>query len=260
MDKIALVYGKGKLKTNSIKMTCQACLTKTMVPSVCKIVNELTMSGVDQRSSKWMEMRNSGSIITASRVPSLLHESFFQSRSDLLSEMTYPTKSQPPTAAMTHGVVNEPKGLELYCKFTGHRLIEPNPGIALNPNILNGKLGGSPDGITYCGILVEVKCPLTRKIGWVVPKCYKSQIQCMLHVMELDMAHFFQYDATNAKCTLTNVKIDEKWLITNEKSILQFLDELDTCKRISKLQILCGDIVISNVNVDTATEKMEKDE
>jgi hypothetical protein len=38
-------------------------------------------------------------------------------------------------------------------------------------------LGASPDGITEDGLLVEIKCPLTRKIEAKVPKHYLPQVQ-----------------------------------------------------------------------------------
>ena len=55
-------------------------------------------------------------------------------------------------------------------------------------------LGGSPDGITEDGILLEVKCPLRRQIKMgEIPQHYVGQVLMNLEVCELETAHFIEY-------------------------------------------------------------------
>jgi hypothetical protein len=54
-------------------------------------------------------------------------------------------------------------------------------------------LGGSADGVTEDGILLEIKCPLTRKIEDKVPKHYLPQIQLLLEILDFENCDFVQY-------------------------------------------------------------------
>lgn len=53
-------------------------------------------------------------------------------------------------------------------------------------------IGASPDGITKDGIMVEIKCPTSRKITGDVPKYYWTQIQTQLECCDLDECHFVE--------------------------------------------------------------------
>lgn len=51
-------------------------------------------------------------------------------------------------------------------------------------------LGASPDGITPYGIMLEIKCPTSRKITGIPPRYYWCQVQGQLEVCELDRCDF----------------------------------------------------------------------
>ncbi len=53
-------------------------------------------------------------------------------------------------------------------------------------------VGASPDGITTDGIMLEIKCPSTRKITGKVPRYYWVQIQTQLQVCNLDLCDFME--------------------------------------------------------------------
>lgn len=63
-------------------------------------------------------------------------------------------------------------------------------------------LAASPDGITPNGIMLEIKCPYSRKIGSVVPHHYYQQIQLQLEVCNLDLCHYLE-------CEIEEVEKDE---------------------------------------------------
>jgi len=76
-------------------------------------------------------------------------------------------------------------------------------------------LGGSPDGITECGRLIEIKCPLTRKIEDKIPKHYIAQVQLNMEILNLDECDFIQYrpeeNGKPEEFLVTNVKRDREW-------------------------------------------------
>lgn len=53
-------------------------------------------------------------------------------------------------------------------------------------------LGASPDGITHDGVMVEIKCPYTRKITGIPKPEYWSQVQGQLEVCDLDRCDFIE--------------------------------------------------------------------
>jgi putative phage-type endonuclease len=57
----------------------------------------------------------------------------------------------------------------------------------------NEHLGASPDGISDIGIMIEIKCPYSRKIvdGFIPPK-YKMQIQGQLAVCKLEECDYIE--------------------------------------------------------------------
>ena len=72
-------------------------------------------------------------------------------------------------------------------------------------------LGGSPDGITEDGLLIEIKCPLTRKIEPKVPKHYLPQIQLLLEIMDLEECDFIQFKPEPREFVVVRVKRDREW-------------------------------------------------
>jgi putative phage-type endonuclease len=63
-------------------------------------------------------------------------------------------------------------------------------GLIRHPKIT--VLGASPDGITTCGRMVEIKCPSGRKINGHIKPVYFCQMQTQLEVCDLDVCDFFE--------------------------------------------------------------------
>jgi putative phage-type endonuclease len=53
-------------------------------------------------------------------------------------------------------------------------------------------LGASPDGITTCGRMVEIKCPSGRKINGKIKPVYFTQMQTQMEVCDLEVCDFFE--------------------------------------------------------------------
>jgi hypothetical protein len=90
---------------------------------------------------------------------------------------------------------------------------------------MNGFLGCSPDGITYCEKMVEFKCPLTRIINpkTAIPNYYLPQIQSSLHILELNECDYMEYSTKQNQIILRNVKIDPDWVSNRIEKIDNWL-------------------------------------
>jgi putative phage-type endonuclease len=114
-------------------------------------------------------------------------------------------------AATERGTLLEPIARDMYdAKYNTKR---HEIGLVQHPE--HKWLGGSPDGVTECGKLIEIKCPLTRKIEDKVPKHYVAQIQLLMEILDLPECDFIQYrpvtDTTPEEFVVTNVKRDREW-------------------------------------------------
>jgi hypothetical protein len=72
-------------------------------------------------------------------------------------------------------------------------------------------LGASPDGITPYGIMLEIKCPTSRKITGIPPRYYWCQVQGQLEVCELDRCDFLE-------CALKEYESETEYLNDNFES------------------------------------------
>ena len=114
-------------------------------------------------------------------------------------------------AATERGTLLEPIARDMYDAKYNRKSHE----IGLVQHHTHKWLGGSPDGVTECGRLIEIKCPLTRKIEDKVPKHYIAQIQLLMEILDLPECDFIQYrpvtDTTPEEFVVTNVKRDYEW-------------------------------------------------
>ena len=114
-------------------------------------------------------------------------------------------------AATERGTVLEPIARDIY----DERYNKKSHEIGLVQHPEHPWLGGSADGITECGRLIEIKCPLTRKIEDKVPKHYIAQLQLNMEILNLDECDFIQYrpaeENTPEEFVVTNVKRDREW-------------------------------------------------
>jgi putative phage-type endonuclease len=70
----------------------------------------------------------------------------------------------------------------------------------------NEHFGASPDGINELGIMIEIKCPYSRKIlDGVIPDKYKMQIQGQLAVCKLNECDYIE-------CVFKSIEAEEEYL------------------------------------------------
>ena len=101
----------------------------------------------------------------------------YSTRADLIYKKCGGKDVFKGNAATAHGQKWEDTAIRIYCEKYNDKSFEfgllPHPTIPF--------LGGSPDGITAKGIVLEVKCPLGRQIiPGLVPSYYLPQVQIVM--------------------------------------------------------------------------------
>lgn len=205
----------------------------------------------EQRSQEWLELREN--MITASDVASALGENRYESIDSFVKKKVLKTK-WAGNAATAHGTLLEPLVRELYDKRYNRKSHEI--GLVQHPKY--PWLGASPDGVTEDGLLIEIKCPLTRKIEPKVPHHYWPQVQLQLEITDLEECDFIQYrpasEQKDEEFVVVRVQRDRTWfeknlptmeavwkriLIGRENGLCEILDDPVAWNPDFKNQIVC---------------------
>jgi putative phage-type endonuclease len=141
----------------------------------------------EQRTEEWYNYRNT--MITASDWATVLGKNSYSSsnRDLLLQKVTGITKNFS-APAVEWGKKYEPVANKIYEKRNNVEVIEF--GCLRHP--IYEFLGASPDGITEDGIMLEIKCPISRVITGIPPDNYWIQVQGQLEVCDLDQCDFLE--------------------------------------------------------------------
>lgn len=164
--------------------------------------------------------------MTASDVASAIGENVYEPPDALLKKKVLKT-AWAGNAATNHGTLLEPVARDLYDAKFGRKTHEI--GLVQHPKY--PFLGGSADGVTECGRLVEIKCPLTRKIEPKVPTYYVPQIQLLLEILDLEECDFVQYrpaaqEGAEPIFVVVPVKRDREWFAVRLPIMQAFWDRV----------------------------------
>lgn len=159
---------------------------------------------IEQRSPEWYNIRNN--LITASDMGQALGVGKFGNVRDFyVKKSGYEIDDFPSFPALQWGVKYEPVATELYEIRQCTKVHEF--GLIQHPNI--PFFGASPDGITRQGIMLEIKCPYSRKIdGSQIIDQYYYQMQGQLEVCDLDVCDFLECEF---KEYIDDYDFDEDW-------------------------------------------------
>ena len=175
----------------------------------------------DQRSDNWYKLRNT--MLTASDAATALGDNPFEKPGKLLLKKVVPSLNTfKGNDATAHGQKYEPVARDLYCEQYNEVATE----IGLVQHRVHKWLGGSPDGITNSGKLIEIKCPLSRKIKAECPKYYLPQIQVLLDVLDLEECDFIQYRPDPYEFVVVKVKRDREWFAEKLPIMKAFWDQV----------------------------------
>tara|TARA_B100000073_G_scaffold340105_1_gene339453 strand:- start:54 stop:767 length:714 start_codon:yes stop_codon:yes gene_type:complete len=165
-----------------------------------------------QKSEEWLALR--GKMLTASDAATAIGKNPYQTPDDLLLKKCGVGEKFTGNAATKHGELYEDEARILYEQRHGEVVHE----IGLVPHPVHTWLGGSPDGVSESGKLVEIKCPPQRKIiPGEVPEHYMPQLQLCMEILDLEEADFIQYKPATTNWPLpeefdvVNVKRDRGW-------------------------------------------------
>lgn len=178
-----------------------------MHPQVQKLISAEYAA---QRSEEWLKLR--GNMLTASDAASAIGDNPYEKPEDLILKKCGHNKFNG-NEFTAHGNKYEDEARDIYCERYGEVAHE----IGLYPHPEIKWLGGSPDGITESGKLIEIKCPLKRKITPEVPIYYMPQLQLLMEILDLEEAVFIQYKPSELtwpqqpEFVLTEVKRDREW-------------------------------------------------
>ena len=163
-----------------------------------------------QRSEEWLALR--GKMLTASDAATAIGVNSYEKPDGLILKKFGYNKFEG-NEATEHGNKYENVARDIYCE----RYNEVAHEIGLHPHPLYNWLGGSPDGITESGKLLEIKCPLRRKITDEVPVHYMPQLQLLMEILNLEECDFIQYKPEEltwpnpSEFVVTNVKRSREW-------------------------------------------------
>jgi len=191
-----------------------------------KVEELLKLPQYEQRSPEWFEQRNNA--ITASDIPTVLGENTYKTPMSLfIDKCNANPKPFVGNAATKWGTHYEDIAIEKYSEIKSKEVL--SFGLLIHPNY--PWLGGSPDGITTDGVLLEVKCPLKRKIVMgEVPHHYLSQILLNLEICDLELGHFIEFIPGNSDndfiINIVEVKRDREWFSRELPKMKQFWDSV----------------------------------
>ena len=160
------------------------------VPEVSRIVNwSLRFPQPEQKSEEWKNQR--AYYCTASQHASALGRCKYKSRNECLRQYAGVIRNNfTGNVATRHGERYED---EAVAKYKELRRVDVLHFGMLPFYEQEDWLGGSPDGVSVDGCLIEVKCPWKRKPNGTVPGHYIPQIQSMMHGLDLRVCHFIEY-------------------------------------------------------------------
>ena len=194
---------------------CEECQKTTDMFREMEICSE-------QRTPKWKSLRKS--MITASEVGTVLNVNRYETAQKLLLRKVGITTFKGNKFTQ-HGQSMEAAAIQRYEAETGHTVRQ----YGLLQCQEHPFLGGSPDGITACGRLLEVKCPVTRElIQGDVPIHYYHQVQLLLFITKLDYADYVEMKGPE-EFQIVEVVRDPEWYTKHEDTLLKFHERLMSC-------------------------------
>ena len=148
----------------------------------------------EQKTEGWYLMRENK--ITASDIATAIDESKYQRDYILMKKKATRDRTFISSRAMSWGIKYEDVAIKIYELRNSTKVIE----YGCIPHPVHDWIGASPDGITDDGVMLEIKCPSSRKITGETPHHYWCQVQTQLEVCELDRCDFLECKFEEYSC------------------------------------------------------------
>ena len=190
----------------------------------------LQLKNDEQKSEAWLESRVK--MLTASDVAASIgiKSNGVTPRELVLRKCGI--KKFSGNVATRHGEYYEDKAREIYEKLYNTKVLET--GLCVHPD--QPWLGGSPDGVTIDGILIEIKCPWKRVPKEnEIPEHYIPQVLVCLETLDLEMAHFIEYVPPELRggeeiFYVTRIARDREWFTEKLPVMRDFWEKMRICQ------------------------------
>lgn len=174
------------VSVNNVDVTQRIKTLETYQKQLKKL---LKVPKIEQKTEEWYKAREN--MISASDFAQALGFGKFGTSNQLIQK-----KCDPPNEAafslsnqfFKWGNMFESVAIDIYSHMNS--VTVHSFGLLKHPK--HNFLGASPDGISDLGIMVEIKCPLKRKITGDIPTQYYYQIQGQLDVCNLTECDYFE--------------------------------------------------------------------
>ena len=149
----------------------------------------MNLPKIQQKTDAWYKAREG--MISASDFAQALGKGKFGTQNQLIQKKCTPVDES--AFSLTNpffkwGNMFESVAIEIYSRINKVNVHEF--GLLKHP--VHDFFGASPDGISNLGIMVEIKCPMKRKIDGDIPTQYYYQIQGQLDVCGLEECDYFE--------------------------------------------------------------------
>lgn len=161
----------------------------------------------NQKSEEWLKQRSE--MITASDIGAVLGKSKYSSKNEVLKNKLF-GRTYFSNQATKHGELYEPVATHFYETIKNTKIYE----VGCIPHSHFSFMGASPDGISTHFDLLEIKCPLSRKITIIPPEYYYHQVQMQLECIGLYKCDFLQ-------CIIKEISYTEYKQSTQNKGVLK---------------------------------------
>ena len=210
-----LIWSIYKIKTKLPKKIDYKSIYNVSEEDFCNALNKIrknikqlkyltTLPVVEQRTTEWYEMRMN--MLTASDT----YNALIKSKSLVKSKAKKIIK-RIKCNALTWGIMFEPIAANIYSKENNDIKIY-DFGVIRSTDEEIDFYGASPDGITSLGVMLEIKCPITRKIKENdIKKDYMAQVQGQMAVCKLTDCDFAEFEFEIVETLDEFLKLDDKY-------------------------------------------------
>lgn len=165
--------------------------------------------GIAQRTPPWYAARDE--LLTASDLAQALGLGKFGTKLDLMrKKVTRAPQVEPGPNDFNpflHGQIFEDVALQLY-QGTRDGVEVHDFGLLRHPTLRC--FGCSPDGVSELGIMIEIKCPIRRKITGEIATQYMLQMQGQMEVCDLDECDFVEVELDTNFVSLSSLRLDAR--------------------------------------------------
>ena len=199
------IYNKNNIKDNSEKIYTYDVVNKR-VAAIKQYRNELKvllqLPLMKQRTTEWFEARKTR--LTASDLYDAVKGGNVSIRlAKKKANIVIDNINYNAIPALKWGTMFEPMATRCYSQRMNNINIHD---FGLICDMDNKHFGASPDGINDFGIMLEIKCPYSRKImDGVIPDKYRMQIQGQLAVCKLKECDYIE-------CIFKSIENEEDYL------------------------------------------------